>query len=72
MSEIHRRKAYMYINFQQNRFIRSVKTAHINLLAKNYKLHKFATTNNKFEKIDSFKHASSYNVHVYQFSTTSG
>ena len=43
MSDIHRRIAYMYINFQQNRFSRSVKTVHINLFAKNHKLHKFAT-----------------------------
>ena len=45
MSDIHRRKAYMYINFQQNRFSRSDKAVHINLFAKNHKLHKFATTN---------------------------
>ena len=48
MSDIHSRKAYMYINFQQNRFSRSVKTVHINLFAKNLKLHKFATTKSDF------------------------
>ena len=42
----------MYINFQQNRVCRSVKTMHTNLFARNRKLHKFATTNSNFEKID--------------------
>ena len=37
MSDMHRRKAYMYINFQQNRVSRSVKTVDINLFAKNHK-----------------------------------
>ena len=40
----------MYINFQQNRVRKSVKTVHINVLAKNRKLHTFATTNGNFEK----------------------
>ena len=40
----------MYINFQHNRFSRSVKGVHINLFAKNHKLHKFATTNSNFKK----------------------
>ena len=31
-----------------------------------------ATTNNNFEKNDYFRHDSSHNVHVYQFSATSG
>ena len=48
----------MYINFQQNRANRS----------KNRKLHEFATANNFFLKINSFRHASSLNVQVYQFS----
>ena len=34
-------KAYMHLNFQQNRVGRSVKTVHTKLLAKRYKLHKF-------------------------------
>ena len=29
------RKTYMYVNFQQNRVNRSVKTVHTNLFAKN-------------------------------------
>ena len=49
----------MYINFEQTRVGRSVKTVHTNLLAKNGKLHKFATTNSNFEKINFFRHASS-------------
>ena len=38
------------------------------IVAKYLKLHKFATTNSNIRKIDYFRHASSYNVHVYQFS----
>ena len=55
----------MYINFQQNLLGRSIKTVHINIIAKNRKLHKFATTNNKFEKNNYVRHASLYNVYVY-------
>ena len=40
----------MYIDFQQNRVCRSVKTVHTNLFAQYRKLHKFATTNNNFKK----------------------
>ena len=40
----------MYINFQQNRVNRSVKTVHTNIFEKKCKLHKFATTNSNFEK----------------------
>ena len=43
---------YMYINFQQTRVSRSVQTVHTNIFANNHKLHKFATTNSNFEKID--------------------
>ena len=57
LSDMHHRKTYMHINFQQNRVRRSVKTVHTNLFAKNYKLHKFATTNSNFEKIDYLSHA---------------
>ena len=39
----------MYINFQQNRVIRSVKTVHTNLFEKNYK-HIFPTCNSNFGK----------------------
>ena len=48
----------MYINFQQNRDSRSVKTVHTNIFAKN-RLHKFETTNSNFEKVDNLRHASS-------------
>ena len=47
---MHHRKTYMYINFQQNRVGRSVKTVHTNLYAKNCKLHKFATCNKNLKK----------------------
>ena len=49
----------MYINFQQNRVSKSVKTVRINLFAKSGNLPKFATTNSNFEKIDFLRHASS-------------
>ena len=45
LSDMHHRKTYIYINFQQNRVCRSVKTVHTNLFAKICKLHKFATCN---------------------------
>ena len=61
----------MYINFQQNRVSRSVKTVHTTKFANNSKLPKFATTNNNIEKNDYFRHASSYNVDVYQLSANS-
>ena len=62
----------MYINFQQTRVSRSVQTVHTNILANNRNLHKFATTNSNFEKKRLLRHASSYNVHVYQFLAKSG
>ena len=41
----------MYIDFQQNRVCRPVKTVHTNLFAQYRKLHKFTTTNiSNFEK----------------------
>ena len=43
--DIHHHKTYMYVNFQQNRINRSVKTVHTNLFAKKCKLHKFTTCN---------------------------
>ena len=46
---MHRHKAYMYIDYQQNRVCRSVKTVHTNLFAQYRKLHKFETTNTNFE-----------------------
>ena len=62
----------MYINFQQTRVSRSVQTVHTNIFANNRNLHKFATTNSNFGKKLLFRHASSYNVHVYQFLAISG
>ena len=44
---------------------------HTNFFAKSSKLHKFATANSNFEKIDYFRHAP-HNVDVYQFSAKSG
>ena len=48
--DMHYCITYMYINFQQTRFSKSVQTVHTNIFANNRNLHKFATTNNNFEK----------------------
>ena len=50
LSDMHHRKTYMYINFQQNRASRSVKTVHTNLFVKYCHLHILATCNSNFEK----------------------
>ena len=71
MSDMNHRITYMVVNFQQIRVSRPAKIVHTNILANNRKLHKFATTNCKFEKIEYFRHASSYNVHGFQFSANS-
>ena len=55
----------MYINFQQNRVSRSVKTVHTNIFANNRKLYEFATTNNNFLKMTIS------DMHVYKFSAKS-
>ena len=47
---MHLHKAYMYIDFQQNRVCRSVKTVHTYLFVQHRKLHKFATTNSNLKK----------------------
>ena len=49
LSDMHYRTTYMHSNFQQNRVSRSVKTVHTNLLAKQRKLHIFATCNSNLE-----------------------
>ena len=49
LSDMHHHKTYMYINFNQYRVSRSVKTMHTNLFANNHKLHKFATCYSNFE-----------------------
>ena len=46
--DMHHHKTYMYINFQQNRVKTQVITVLTSILAKNRKLHKFATTSNNF------------------------
>ena len=38
LSDMHHRKRYMHINFQQNRVSKSAKTVHTNLMAKSCKL----------------------------------
>ena len=43
--DMHHRKTYMYINFQQIRVSKSVKTVHANLFAKICKLHKLQLAN---------------------------
>ena len=49
-SDMQHRMTCIYINFQQNRLSKPVKSVHTNLFAKNHKLHKFATANSNFEK----------------------
>ena len=46
--DMHHRKTYMYINFQQNQVKTQVMTVHKSLFAKNHKLHKFAITIDNF------------------------
>ena len=65
ISDRHDRNTYKYINFQQNRISRSVKTVHPNVFAEDFNLHKLANTNSNFEKIDYFRHTTLYNVHAY-------
>ena len=48
ISDMHHRITYIYINFEQNRVSKSVKTERTNIFAKNCKVHKFATTNSIF------------------------
>ena len=57
----------MYIDFQQNRVCRSVKTVHIHLFAQYRKLHKFATTNSNFEKKNSFRHTIIHHHKTYMY-----
>ena len=69
--DMHYCITYMYINFQQTLVSRSAQTVHTNIFANNRSLHKFAITNSNLKK-RLFRHASSYNVHVYQFLAKSG
>ena len=45
LSDMHHRRTYMHINYQQNRVSRSVKTVHTNLFAQYRKWPKFANCN---------------------------
>ena len=65
ISDMHHRITYMYINFQQNWFNRSVKTVHTNIFPENCKLHKFApiTKIYVFKSITSDMH--SYKTYMY-------
>ena len=69
---MHHHKPCMYMNIQQNQVKTQVMTVHTSLFAKNRKLHKFATNNSNFEKMASFRHALSLNVHDCQFSAKLG
>ena len=55
----------MYIDFQQNRVCRSVKTVHTNLFAQYRKLHKVATTNSTFEKKKFFLDIHHHKTYMY-------
>ena len=63
ISDMHHRKTYMNINFQQNRVSRSVKTVHTNLFA-NCKNLQLAM---RICKIPPFGHALPPNGHSGQF-----
>ena len=58
---------YYYVNKFEARSLFS--TSHLKKICQKIKLHKFATTNNNFEKNDYFRHASLNlcSVNVYQF-----
>ena len=58
---MHHRKTYMYINSQQNRVSRSLKTVHTNLLAK------ICNLQLKFRKIMPFGHALPPHGHAGRF-----
>ena len=58
--------------FVLDRYNKLVTTVNKKCICKKLQVHKIATTNNNFEENDYFRHASSCNVHVYQFSTKSG
>ena len=49
-SDMHQRITYIYINFQQIRVSRSVKTVHTYLFANNRKLHESAFCKLNIEK----------------------
>ena len=49
---------YIFINFQQNRISRSIKTVHTSLFTKKCNLYKFATTDINSGKINYFRNAS--------------
>ena len=68
ISEMHYRQMYMYINFQQNWVSRSVKTVPTNIFAKIASCISLQQPIVLF-LIDYLRHASSLNVHVYQFLT---
>ena len=58
---MHYHKTYMFINFQQNRVSRSVKTVYTNLFAK------ICNLQLEFRKITPFKHALPPNGHSGRF-----
>ena len=64
---MHHHKTYLYINFQQNRVKTQVMTVLTSLFAKESQIN-LQLPINIFSKIDSFRHASSLNVHVHIFS----
>ena len=64
ISDMCHRKTYMYINFNQTRVSRSVKTVHTNLFAKKGKLHKLVTTNSNFEK-NNFLNMHHHKTYMY-------
>ena len=63
LSDMHHRKTYTYINFQQKRVSRSVKTVHTNLFAKKLQIAQVCNLQFKFLKVTPFGHALPANGH---------
>ena len=65
--DMHRRKKYTCINFQQSRVSRSVKTVHTNLIAKKLQIKYICNLQLEFRIITPFGHARPPNGHSGRF-----
>ena len=72
ISDMQHRKTYNCFNFQQSWVSRSVKTVHTNVFAKIISYIDLQIPIVFPKKINYFRQASSYNLHVYQFLAKSG
>ena len=67
LSDMHHRITYLYINLQQNRVSRSVKTVHTNLFAKILKIALICNLQLEFQNITPFGHVPPPNGHSGRF-----